>query len=147
MWHKNAFESFLTRWMNLEPVIQCEVIQKEKHKYGILTHNICNLERWYWWTYLQGRNGDSDRDNRFVDTVGEQAFAVVVQLLSRVWLFDPMDCRTPGFAVLHYLPGEGDSGSNWESSLETYTIPYVRHIASMDLFYDLGSSNLCSVTT
>ena len=26
------------RWMNLEPIIQSEVSQKEKHKYCILTH-------------------------------------------------------------------------------------------------------------
>ena len=26
------------RWMNLEPIIQSEVSQKEKHKYHILTH-------------------------------------------------------------------------------------------------------------
>ena len=35
---KNAFESVLLRWMNLEPIIQSEVSQKEKDKYGILTH-------------------------------------------------------------------------------------------------------------
>ena len=35
---KNAFESVLMRWMNLEPVIQSEVNQKEKDKYHILTH-------------------------------------------------------------------------------------------------------------
>ena len=35
---KNAFESVLTRWMKLEPIIQSEVSQKEKHKYSILTH-------------------------------------------------------------------------------------------------------------
>ena len=35
---KNAFESVLMRGMKLEPVIQSEVIQKEKHQYGILTH-------------------------------------------------------------------------------------------------------------
>ena len=30
---------------------------------------------------------------------------VVVQLLSRAWLFvNAMDCNTPGFPVLHYLP-------------------------------------------
>ena len=34
---KNAFESVLTRWMNLEPIIQNEVSQKEKDKYHILT--------------------------------------------------------------------------------------------------------------
>ena len=33
---KNAFESVLMRQMKLEPVIQSEVIQKEKHQYGIL---------------------------------------------------------------------------------------------------------------
>ena len=29
---KNAFESVLTRWMKLEPIIQSEVSQKEKHQ-------------------------------------------------------------------------------------------------------------------
>ena len=29
---------------------------------------------------------------------------VAVQLLSRVWLCNPMDCSMPGFPVLHYLP-------------------------------------------
>ena len=35
---KNAFESVLMRWINLEPIIQSEVSQKEKDKYHILTH-------------------------------------------------------------------------------------------------------------
>ena len=35
---KNAFESVLTRWMKLEPIIQSEVSQKEKHQYNILMH-------------------------------------------------------------------------------------------------------------
>ena len=35
---RNAFESVLRRWMNLEPIIQSEVSQKEKDKYGILMH-------------------------------------------------------------------------------------------------------------
>ena len=35
---KNTFESVLTRWMKLEPIIQSEVSQKEKHQYSILTH-------------------------------------------------------------------------------------------------------------
>ena len=33
---KNTFKSVLMKWMNLEPVIQSEVIQKEKNKYHIL---------------------------------------------------------------------------------------------------------------
>ena len=35
---KNTFESVLMRWMKLEPIMQREVIQKEKHQYSILTH-------------------------------------------------------------------------------------------------------------
>ena len=35
---KNTFELILMRWMKLEPVIQSEVSQKEKHQYSILTH-------------------------------------------------------------------------------------------------------------
>ena len=35
---KNAFESVLVRWMELEPIIQSELSQKEKHQYSILTH-------------------------------------------------------------------------------------------------------------
>ena len=30
---KNTFESFLMRWMKLEPIIQGEVSQKEKHQH------------------------------------------------------------------------------------------------------------------
>ena len=35
---RNIFESVLLRWMNLEPIIQSEVSQKEKDKYHILMH-------------------------------------------------------------------------------------------------------------
>ena len=34
----NMFESVLMRWMKLEPIIQSEVSQKEKHQYSILMH-------------------------------------------------------------------------------------------------------------
>ena len=35
---RNTFESVLMRWMNLEPLIQSEVSQKEKDKYHIQMH-------------------------------------------------------------------------------------------------------------
>ena len=35
---RNTFESVLMRWMNLEPIIQSKMSQKEKDKYHILTH-------------------------------------------------------------------------------------------------------------
>ena len=113
---RNKFESVLVRWMNLEPVIQTEVSQKEENKYHILTH-IGNLEKWYWWTYLQGSSGDEDTENRLVDTVREgesgtnressidiytlwgirQTKALVTQ--SYLTLRDPMDCSLPRSSV------------------------------------------------
>ena len=35
---RNALESVLKRWMNIQPNIQSEVSQREKSKYRILTH-------------------------------------------------------------------------------------------------------------
>ena len=35
---RDTFESVLMRWMNIEPIIQSEVSQKEKDKYHILRH-------------------------------------------------------------------------------------------------------------
>ena len=35
---RNTFESVLRRWTDLEPVIQSELTQKEKHQYSILMH-------------------------------------------------------------------------------------------------------------
>ena len=36
--NSNKFESVVVRWMNVEPILQSEVSQKEKNKYWILTH-------------------------------------------------------------------------------------------------------------
>ena len=35
---KNAFDPVLMKWMKLEPIIQSDVSQKEKHQYRILMH-------------------------------------------------------------------------------------------------------------
>ena len=35
---KNEIESIEVMWMNLEPIIQSEVSQKEKNKYCVLIH-------------------------------------------------------------------------------------------------------------
>ena len=40
---RNTAGSVLMRWMNLEPIIQSEVCQKEKDKYAYIQ----NLEKWY----------------------------------------------------------------------------------------------------
>ena len=44
---KNAFESVLMRCMELEPIIDNEVRQKEKDKISYINAYIRNLERWY----------------------------------------------------------------------------------------------------
>ena len=40
----NAFESVLMRWIKMEPIIQSEVNQKEKHQYSMLIH--IYFKRW-----------------------------------------------------------------------------------------------------
>ena len=71
---RNAFESVLMRWMNLEPIKQSEVSQKEKDKYCILMHIYkiwkngseefiyrAAMEKQTWgidlWTWGEGRRG------------------------------------------------------------------------------------------
>ena len=52
---KNVFESVLTRWMKLEPIIHSEVSQKEKDKHRLLTHLYENLERQYLMNLSEGQ--------------------------------------------------------------------------------------------
>ena len=54
-----AFELVLMTWMNLEPIIQSEVSQKEKDKYHILTH-----------IYRLSENGTEEFIHR--ETMGKQ---------------------------------------------------------------------------
>ena len=42
---------------------------------------------------------------------------------------------------------EGDGGTNRESSVNTYTLPYVHSMASGNLLFDLRNSAQCSVAT
>ena len=41
----------------------------------------------------------------------------------------------------------GESGMNGESSMESYTLPYVKQRASGNLLHNSGNSNWGSVTT
>ena len=41
----NTFKSVLMKWMNLEPITQSEVKQREKDPYS--NTYILNLEKWY----------------------------------------------------------------------------------------------------
>ena len=44
---------------------------KSERQISYINTNIWNLEWWYWWTYLQGSNGDADIEKRLVDTLRE----------------------------------------------------------------------------
>ena len=61
---RNLFESVLMRWMNLEPILQSEVSQKEKDKYHILMYTF-GIQKILLFFYLQGSNGDIE--NRLMD--------------------------------------------------------------------------------
>ena len=39
--------------------------------------------------------------------------------------------------------GEGEGGTNSENSMQTYTLPYVKQIASGNVLCDTGSSTQC----
>ena len=54
--------------MNLEPLTQSEVSQKEKNKDCILAHLIWNLDSWYCRLYVQGRSGGADTGTRLGDS-------------------------------------------------------------------------------
>ena len=74
---------------------------------------IWKLERRYWWSYVQGSEGDTDTKNRLLDTMGE-----------------------------------GEGGLIWERSIETFTSPYVKQIASgSSMCMIQGAQSQCSVTT
>ena len=53
--------------MNLEPIIQTEVSQKEKNKYRILMHIYGIQKNGTEEFYLQGNNGETDIENRLKD--------------------------------------------------------------------------------
>ena len=41
--------------------------------------------------------------------------------------------------------GEGEDGTNEESTMNAYTLPYVKQIGSGELLCNIGSSSQCSV--
>ena len=59
----NKLRAYYTEWSKSE---------REKQISHISAY-VWNLEKWYWWTYLQDRNRDASIENRLMDTVGERA--------------------------------------------------------------------------
>ena len=57
---RNTFESVLMRWMNLEPIMQSEVSQKEKDKYCILMLYM-GSRKIVLKNLFKGSNGETDK--------------------------------------------------------------------------------------
>ena len=58
---------------DLETVIRTEVSQKEEKKNNQISYvnaYIWNPEKWHRWTYLQGRNRDTNTENKRMDSKG-----------------------------------------------------------------------------
>ena len=68
---KNAFESVLLRWMKLEPIIQSEVSQKERHQYSILMHIYMEFRKIVTMTLYARQQKRHRFKNRLLDSVGE----------------------------------------------------------------------------
>ena len=111
---RNTFESVPMRWINLKPIILSEVSQKEKISY--IKANIWNLEIWHWWAYLQGSMETQRTDLRTQwgkQRVGPTERAALTYMalccaepLSRVQLWDPVDCSPLGSSVHGDSPGK-----------------------------------------
>ena len=68
---RKAFKSAIMRWMNLKPIIQREVNQKEKGKYHIITH-IYGIQRDGTDDPIyRAAKGDADKKDRLLDRAGE----------------------------------------------------------------------------
>ena len=93
--------------------------EKEK-QVSYINAYIWNLEKWYWWTYLQGSNGDTNV-KRVVDTVGGKRGMDKLN-----WSIHIATCKT--------------AMGNW--SIHTATSKRARG----DSLCDSGSSAQCSVT-
>ena len=68
---RNTFESVLIRWMNLEPILQSEVSQKEKDKYCILAHIYRIQKDATSNPHAEQQRRDRDTKNGLLDSVGE----------------------------------------------------------------------------
>ena len=65
------------------------------------------LEKWYRWASLQGRNGDTDVENKVMDTKGGKPQGA----------------------------GGGGGGMNWEIGIDMYTLMCIKWMTNNNLLY------------
>ena len=123
-------DSLLIQWDGLKNkprayYIEWNKSERERQILHIKTH-MWNLESWHWWSYMQGRKGDTDIKNRLLDSVGEGeggmiwensietcTLPYVKQIVSRGLIYDtghpkPVLCDSP----------EGWSGERFQRKVQ-----------------------------
>ena len=71
----------------------------------------------------------------------------VVQLLSRIWLCNPMDCSTPGFPVLHHLPEFAQTHVHWLGDAIQPSHPVLPFSSCLQSFPPSGSFPMTQLFT
>ena len=69
---RNAFESVLMRWMNLLPIIQSEVNQKQKDKYCTLTYIYMESRKIVLMNLFSGQQNKEKNREQTYDMSGEE---------------------------------------------------------------------------
>ena len=67
---RNEIGSFVEMWMDLETVYTEWSKSERVKQISYINAYMWNLEEWYRWTGLQGRNRDTDVENKHMDTKG-----------------------------------------------------------------------------
>ena len=61
---------FVETQIDLETVVQSDVKSEREKQISYISTYMWNLEKWYRWTCLQGRNRGTDVENKRMDTKG-----------------------------------------------------------------------------
>ena len=90
------------------------ILRSSCRKYGYMTDywglnataDVLLCHGYFWLRHWQypGVKGTARNTPKLTVPVNPMPWFSSVQLLSHVRLYDPMDCSTPGFPVLHHLP-------------------------------------------
>ena len=94
------------RWMNLEPIIQSEVSQKEKDKYHILTYIYMESRKMILVNLFARQQWKIDTENRHGEKAGEDEMYVESNMENDITI-----CKIDSQSNLLYLSGNSNRGS------------------------------------
>ena len=101
----------------LKNPVDCSLSGSFDHWVGRVGHDLAtkppspwNLERWHWWTYLQGSNGDTDIEERLTGAVGEGEGGTIWESGSETYTL----CKTDSQWELDVRRREPRAGALWQ---------------------------------